>query len=90
MQRLEQRRGLIRRVDSGGRGKAARYILLTQTEVINNRVNNYDSLSSQTILIRNPGRTYGTVGKRMHRFLITSMLSPEGWRALKNSQSISV
>jgi hypothetical protein len=69
MQRLEQRRGLIRRVDSGGRGKAARYILLTQTEVINNRVNNYDSLSSQTILIRNPGRNYGTIGKKNAQIL---------------------
>jgi hypothetical protein len=69
MQRLEQRRGLIRRVDSGGRGKAARYILLTQTEVINNRVNRYDSLSSQTILIRNPGRNYGTIGKKNAQIL---------------------
>jgi hypothetical protein len=51
-------------VNSGNGGSAAKYILLTQTEVINNRVNRYDSLSSQTVLIRNPGRTYGTIGKK--------------------------
>ncbi len=64
LQSLEQNRRLIRKVNSGKRGSAAKYILLTQTEVINNRVNSYDSLSSQTILIRNPGRTYGTIGKK--------------------------
>ena len=64
LQRLANDRSLIRKVNSGGKRKSAKYILLTQTGVINNRVNNYDSLSSQTALIRNPGSTYGTIGKR--------------------------
>jgi putative DNA primase/helicase len=63
LQRLENR-GLIRKVDCGGRGKAAKYILLTRTEVINNRVNTMTPFRVNTQKVRNPGRTYGTIGKR--------------------------
>jgi len=63
LKRLEHR-GLIRKVDDGGPSRASRYILLTQNRTINNRVNKYGTPMSQTQRIRNPGRTYGTIGKR--------------------------
>jgi putative DNA primase/helicase len=63
LRRLEAR-GLIRRVYNGGTRKASEYVLLTQNRTINNRVNRYGTHLSQTVLIRNPGRTYGTIGKK--------------------------
>jgi hypothetical protein len=63
LKRLEHR-GLIRKVDDGGPGRASKYIVLTQNRTINNRVNKYGTPLSQTQRIRNPGQTYGTIGKR--------------------------
>jgi hypothetical protein len=57
-----QEHGLIRKVENGTKKKAATYLVLTQNRYINNRVNNYVSLSSQKI--RNPSLNYGTIGKR--------------------------
>lgn len=63
LKRLEAKE-VIRRVYDGGTRKASEYILLTRNRTINNRVNKYGTPLSQTVLIRNPGRTYGTIGKR--------------------------
>ncbi len=63
LQRLEAKE-VIRRVYNGGTRKASEYILLTRNRTINNRVNKYGTPLSQTVLIRNPGRTYGTIGKK--------------------------
>jgi putative DNA primase/helicase len=65
LRRLDDSRDLIRKIKDGGRTKASTYLIrLTQNRAINNRVNKYGTHSSQAQKIRNPGQTYGTVGKR--------------------------
>lgn len=63
LKRLEAN-GFIRRTDYGTKKQSSTYVVLTRTDPINNRANTIGVHSCQTALIRNPGTTYGTIGKR--------------------------
>jgi putative DNA primase/helicase len=69
LRRLEER-GLIRRLESGNKKKASKYLIRgAHREPINKRVNNYGSTLRATSGIRNPSRYYGTIGKRNGQIL---------------------
>jgi DNA-binding MarR family transcriptional regulator len=69
LKRLESR-GFIRRVYNGGTRKASKYIILSaQDRTIINRVNKYGTPLRATQRVRNPGQTYGTIGKRNGQIL---------------------